>query len=86
MFKEILATYLFTKLIGNERARKLSIMLQKYTIKSSAIFLGFFSIAHSIRVVFSIDINIMGSIIPIWVSVVLAIVTGYFSFSLWKLR
>ena len=86
MFKEILVTYLFTRLIGREKTKKLSTVLQKYTIKTSAIIFGFVSIAHSIRFVFGINANVAGWIVPLWVSLVVAIITGYLAFGLWKLK
>jgi hypothetical protein len=86
MFKEILATYLFTRLLGKERARKLGMALQKYTIKAGAIVFGFVAIAHSIRFAFGIDAIVAGWVVPVWFSFVGAIVAGYFAFSLWKMK
>jgi len=86
MIKEILATYLFTKLLGKERARKLSMRLAKYTIKISAIIFGVIAIAHSLRFVFSIEINVMDWAVPLWLSFVAAIIAGYLAFGLWKMK
>jgi len=86
MFKEILATYLFTKLLGKERARKLSIALQKYTIKTASIVFGLISIIQSIRFAFGFEISVAGFAVPVWVSLIVAIIAGYLSFGLWKLK
>ncbi len=86
MFKEILATYLFTKFLGKERARKLSMVLQKYTIKTASIIFGLISIIQSIRFAFGFEVNVAGFTVPLWVSFVIAIVAGYLSFGLWKLK
>jgi len=86
MFKEIVATYLFTKLLGKERAKKLSIFFQRYTVRSAAIVLGIIAIGHSIRLVLGTDISIAGWSVPVWFSFVISIVTGYLAFGLWKIK
>lgn len=86
MFKEILATYLFTKLLGEKRTRELGIRVQKYTIRIAAVIFGLVAIAHSIRFALGIDANIVGWAVPLWISFVAAVVAGYLAFSLWKIK
>ena len=86
MIKEILATYLFTKLLGKERTKKLGAMAQKNTTKTAAIILGFIAIAHSIRFAFGVDANVAGWTVPLWFSLIATIIAGYLAFSLWKIK
>ncbi len=86
MFKEIVATYLFTKLLGKERAEKLGAVFQKYTIRIATIVFGFIAIAHSIRFALGIDILIAGWVVPLWGSLIVAIIVGFLAFGLSKMK
>jgi len=86
MIKEILATYLFTKLIGRKRTEKLGIRIQKYTIHIAVVVLGIIAIAGSIQLAFNIRVDVAGWVVPLWLSLIVSIITGYLAFGLWKLK
>lgn len=86
MMKEILATYLFRKLLGEKRTKKLNAMTQKYITKTAAIVFGLIAIAHTFRFALGFDVNVAGGDVPLWFSFIVAIITGYLAFSLWKIK
>ncbi len=85
MIKEIVGTYLLSKLLGKERTRKFGIWAQQYTIYLAVYILAFISIAQSIRFAYGATLVIAGWSVPLWVSAIVAVVTGYVAFGLWKL-
>ncbi len=84
MFKEILATYLFTKLIGKKKTKKINKIFQRYTLRIAAVVFGLISIAFSIQFAFSISVIVAGWSIPLWLGLIITIITGYLAFSLSK--
>ncbi|MFH1854825.1 MAG: hypothetical protein ABH810_00195 [bacterium] len=80
--KELLMFYILRKLIGPERARKFDAISRKHAPRVASVICGFISVAHTLRLVFGWEVVIAGQLIPGWVSVVVALVTAYLSYSL----
>ncbi len=84
--KELLIFYILRKLIGPERARKFDAISRKHAPRVASVIFGFISVAHTLRVVFGWEVVIADQLIPSWLSIVVALVTAYLSYSLWPAK
>jgi len=82
MFKEALSAFLISKLIGKERTARLDKWLKKYTKGLPSIIFLLIAIMHTLRLPIRFDIIIAGWRMPIWVSVIIMIVSVYLSYIL----
>lgn len=84
--KELLAVYVLQKLLGKERTGRIAAALRWYAPRAAAAIFAFVAFAHTLRIVRGVDVSVAGWPVPLWVSVVAAIVAGYLSVALWNLN
>jgi len=82
MFKEALAVFLLSKLIGKERTQKLDRFLKKYTKNLASIIFALVAILHTLRFPLGFDIIIAGWLVPLWLSFIILLTAVYLSYRL----
>ena len=86
MFKEFISVFLLSKLLGKERTMRLSKATKKYTTKIAALIFLFLAIFHTLRFPLGFNINIAAWDVPLWVSIIIVIISAYLAFRLRKIK
>ena len=86
MIKEILAAFLFRKLLGEERTKRLNLLAQKYVILVASIIFGLIATLSTIAFGFGINISVAGFDIPSWLIFIIVVITAFLSYELYEVH